>query len=78
MKKLLSLKLNPSKDEIDPLSSSYFESSDHDDNMKTPLNRQTPTDKEKYFYSDNSDDDVINASQEIVEKTLDNSFGRVQ
>ena len=47
-------------------------------NMKTPLNRQTPTDKEKYFYSDNSDDDVINASQEIVEKTLDNSFGRVQ
>lgn len=35
-------------------------------------------DQESYFYSNSSsNDDYINATKEIVEKTADNSFGRV-
>ena len=74
MKKILSLMLNQTKDDAEQYTNSYFESSEHEESSKA---QNTQIEKEQYFYSSPSDDDELNTSNEIVEKTLDNSFGRV-
>ena len=74
MKKILSLMLNQTKDNAEQYANYYFESSEHEESTKT---QNTQMEKEQYFYSSPSDEDELNTSNEIVEKTLDNSFGRV-